>query len=157
MMGDGTQMISINVYTLKQFKDKEAPCNLANSIIRTPRDAYAIIQNALDLEHESSEHFGILTLNTKNGVAGLHVIAIGTLYAALIHPREVFKAAIMNNAASLICFHNHPSGDPTPSQADIELTDRLTEAGEIVGIEVKDHIIIGDGTFQSLLKYRAVS
>lgn len=75
---------------------------------------------------------------------------MGSLNAAIVHPREVFRAAIKCSSASLICAHNHPSGDPTPSPEDIKLTKRLLEAGEIVGIEVLDHVVIGDGKFVSL-------
>ena len=144
-------MITINIYTLKQFKEKGARYDLDNKVVRSPNDAYRIIEMVLDLEHEATEKFGILTLNTKNAIAGVHVLSIGSLNSAIVHPREVFKAAILNNAASLICFHNHPSGNPEPSQEDISLTRRLVEAGEILGIEVLDHIIIGDeGRFISL-------
>lgn len=143
-------MLTINIYSLKQVKEKGARYDLASKVIRSPDDAYRIIQTVLDLEQEASEKFGILTLNTKNAVAGVHVLSIGSLNAAIVHPREVFKAAILNNAASLLCFHNHPSGDPTPSQEDITLTRRLIEAGEIIGIELLDHIIIGDSRYISM-------
>lgn len=75
---------------------------------------------------------------------------MGSLNASIVHPREVFRAAIKCSSASLVCAHNHPSGDPTPSPEDISLTTRLVEAGQIVGIEVLDHLIIGDGSFVSL-------
>lgn len=75
---------------------------------------------------------------------------MGSLNASIVHPREVFRAAIKCSSASLVCAHNHPSGDPTPSPEDISLTARLVEAGQIVGIDVLDHLIIGDGSFVSL-------
>jgi DNA repair protein RadC len=75
---------------------------------------------------------------------------MGSLNASIVHPREVFRAAIKRSSASIICVHNHPSGDPTPSPEDIQLTHRLVEAGSIIGIEVLDHIIIGDFKFVSL-------
>ncbi|MCP1312115.1 RadC family protein [Paenibacillus tyrfis] len=143
-------MITINIYTVKQFKEKSAKYDLSSRAIRSPQDAYNIVQSVLDLEHEACEKFGILTLNTKNFVAGLHVLSVGNLNSTIVHPREVFKAAILNNAASLVCFHNHPSGDPTPSQEDINSTLRLIEAGQILGIEVLDHVIIGEKRFVSL-------
>ena len=96
------------------------------------------------------ECFVVLCLNTKNEPTNLSVVAIGALNKAIIHPREVFKTAILSNAASIICAHNHPSGDSTPSQADIDLTHRLYEAGELIGIKVLDHLVIGDGEFTSL-------
>jgi DNA repair protein RadC len=85
-----------------------------------------------------------LCLNTKNKVAGAHIISQGSLSASIVHPREVFKAALLNNSASIILAHNHPSGDPEPSREDVETTKRLVEAGEILGIRVLDHVIIGE-------------
>ncbi|MEF2246455.1 JAB domain-containing protein [Paenibacillus sp. IITD108] len=143
-------MITINLYKVKQVKEKGARYDLESKIIRSPQDAYNIITTVLDLENEAVEHFGILTLNTKNAIAGVHVISIGTLNTTLVHPREVFKSAILNNAASLVCFHNHPSGCPSPSPEDINLTKKLIEAGSIIGIDVLDHIIVGDDRFTSL-------
>ena len=78
------------------------------------------------------------------------MVSVGTLNKAIVHPREVFKTAILSNAASIMAFHNHPSGETTPSQQDIQLTNRLYEAGELLGIKLLDHLIIGDGTFTSL-------
>ncbi len=85
-----------------------------------------------------------MTLNTKNNITGINVVSIGSLNSSLVHPREVFKAAILGNAAAIILAHNHPSGDPSPSPEDLEITRRLVEAGKILGIEVLDHVIIGD-------------
>lgn len=142
-------MKSINFYSLKQVKEKSARYDLESKFIRKPEDARNIIHQALDLESEANEKFVILTLNTKNVVVGIHIISVGTLNSALVHPREVFKAALLNNAASIICAHNHPSGDCTPSPEDIQMTKRLSEAGQIVGIEVLDHLVIGDQSFRS--------
>ncbi|MNV44920.1 hypothetical protein D3C71_1366980 [compost metagenome] len=89
-------------------------------------------------------------LNTKNHVIGQETLSMGSLNASIVHPREVFRAAIKCSSASIICAHNHPSGDPTPSPEDISLTSRLLQAGEIVGIDVLDHLIIGDSSFVSL-------
>lgn len=77
-------------------------------------------------------------------------VFIGSLNASIVHPREVYKEAIKRSAASIICIHNHPSGDPTPSREDIEVTRRLAECGRLVGIELLDHLIIGDKTYVSL-------
>ncbi|MBJ6361820.1 DNA repair protein RadC [Paenibacillus sp. MAHUQ-46] len=120
-----------------------------SKVIRSPRDAYQIIQTVLDIEHEATEVFGILTLNVKMAVAGIHVLSTGGLSSAIVHPREVFKAAILNNATSIICFHNHPSGDISPSLEDIKMTERLKDAGELMGIPLMDHVIIGDGQYFS--------
>ncbi|MBJ8111708.1 DNA repair protein RadC [Bacillus cereus group sp. N6] len=95
-------------------------------------------------------NFICLYLNTKNQVIHRQTIFIGSLNTSIVHPREVFKEAFRRAAASIICLHNHPSGDPTPSREDIEVTKRLVECGRIIGIEVLDHIIIGDHKFVSL-------
>jgi DNA repair protein RadC len=92
------------------------------------------------------EHFVVVLLNRKNAVIGMNIVAVGSLTAAVVHPREVFKPAILGNAAAIICGHNHPSGDPSPSSEDRALTARLVQAGKVLGIEVLDHVIIGDGT-----------
>ena len=78
------------------------------------------------------------------------MVSVGSLNKAIVYPREVFKKAILSNAANVLAFHNHPSGDTEPSQQDIQLTYRLVEAGELLGIKLLDHLIIGDGTFTSL-------
>ncbi len=88
------------------------------------------------------EQFHIISMNTKNGVIGTHLISTGTIDAAIVHPREVFRAAIKDSASSIILSHNHPSGDPTPSREDIAVTKRLTEVGETIGIDVLDHIVM---------------
>jgi DNA repair protein RadC len=82
-------------------------------------------------------------------VIAYHEVSRGTLDATLVHPREVFKAALLSNAASIILTHNHPSGDPTPSPDDHQLTRRLVDAGRLIGVEVLDHIIVGDGRYFS--------
>ena len=102
------------------------------------------------LEGLDREQFIIACLNTKNEPTNITVVSVGTLNKAIVHPREVFKTAILSNASSIMAFHNHPSGDTTPSQHDIELTQRLYEAGNMLGIKLVDHLIIGDGTFTSL-------
>ncbi|MEM7457252.1 MAG: DNA repair protein RadC [Planctomycetota bacterium] len=96
------------------------------------------------------EEFHIVTLDTKNQVIDTHQITVGTLDASLVHPREVFRAAIKDAASSIILVHNHPSGDPTPSPEDHAVTRRLEESGRIVGIDVLDHIVLGRGTAASI-------
>ena len=89
------------------------------------------------------EEFHIVTLDTKNQVLASHHVTTGTLDASLVHPREVFRPAIKDAASSILLAHNHPSGDPTPSREDIAVTDRLTEVGKTIGIDVLDHIVLG--------------
>ncbi|CAG7644926.1 hypothetical protein PAESOLCIP111_04847 [Paenibacillus solanacearum] len=117
-------------------------------MIRSPKDAFDILEP--ELRYSTKEHFICLFLNTKNRVLHHEIVSIGSLNAAIVHPREVFRAAIQRCSASIICAHNHPSGDSTPSPEDISLTKRLVSVGELVGIEVLDHIIIGSGNFVSL-------
>ena len=90
------------------------------------------------------EHFVVLLLNQKNRVIGVHTVSVGSLTASVVHPRETFKAAILANAAAIICGHNHPSGDCQPSKEDRAITARLVEGGKLLGIAVLDHVIIGD-------------
>lgn len=96
------------------------------------------------------EYFKVLMLNTKNEIIHIEETSIGNLNSAIVHPREVFSGAIRRCASSVILVHNHPSGNPQPSQQDVDLTARLVQAGELLGITVLDHLIIGDGIFLSL-------
>ncbi|QSF44082.1 RadC family protein [Paenibacillus tianjinensis] len=116
--------------------------------IRCPQDAAEILTE--QLRYLQKEHFVCLFLNTKNHVISQETLSMGSLNASIVHPREVFRAAMKCSSAAIICAHNHPSGDPTPSPEDIALTSRLIQAGEIVGIDVLDHLIIGDSRFISL-------
>ncbi|MBB6021417.1 DNA repair protein RadC [Paenibacillus sp. JGP012] len=118
------------------------------SEIRRPEDVYQLV--AAEMSSLPNEHFVAIMLNVKNRVISKETIGIGTLNGAIVHPRELFRRAILKNAASIICVHNHPSGDPTPSQEDIKVTKRLYDAGEIVDINVLDHIIVGVEGFVSL-------
>jgi len=96
------------------------------------------------------EHFVVLHLDAKNRLLGEEVVSVGSLTASIVHPREIFKTALKKSAASIICLHNHPSGDPAPSREDVEVTSRLVEAGQILGIDVLDHIIMGENSYFSM-------
>ena len=117
-------------------------------VVKTPEDVISLVRSRL--KGKRKEHFLALLLDTRNQLINVAEISVGSLDGSLVHPREVFKEAISATAASVIFAHNHPSGDPTASEDDIRLTKRLAEAGEIVGIDVLDHIIIGDKNFLSL-------
>ncbi|MEH6942793.1 DNA repair protein RadC [Bacillus sp. JJ722] len=123
-------------------------CYTERYVIRSPEDCANFCMN--DMRFLSQEHFVCLYLNTKNQVLHKQTIFIGSLNASIVHPREVFKEAFRRSAASIICIHNHPSGDPTPSQEDIDVTKRLIECGKIIGIDVLDHLIIGEKKYVSL-------
>ena len=130
----------INIVSIKMVK--ESSFLYQTRTISSPKDAYEMIKE--QLEGLDREQFIIACLNTKNEPTNISVVSVGTLNKAIVHPREVFKTAILSNAASIMAFHNHPSGETTPSQQDIQLTNRLYEAGELLGIKLLDHLIIGD-------------
>jgi len=117
-------------------------------IIRAPGDVAELLMARL--RYEPREHFLLVLLSTKNHVLGTPTISIGSLNASIVHPREVFRAAINHSAAAVILVHNHPSGDPSPSPEDIALTRKFVDVGKIIEIHVLDHLIIGDNKYVSL-------
>lgn len=114
----------------------------ARRAVETARDAAAVV--AGHLADVDREHFVVLMLDAQNRLLGIHTAGIGTLTAVLVSPREVFKAAVLANAASVIVGHNHPSGDPTPSAEDFAITDVLRAAGKLLDIPVLDHVVVGE-------------
>lgn len=116
-------------------------------LVTQPVNVPDIARAALERMSQDRECFLVLHIDTRNIVTGVDVVSIGSLNGSLVHSREVFKAAILGNAAGLILVHNHPSGDITPSKEDVALTKRLVDAGRLLGIEVMDHVIIGDGYY----------
>ena len=117
-------------------------------LVKSPDDVVGLVRGRL--KGKKKEHFLALLLDTRNQLIKVAEVSVGSLDGSIVHPREVFKEAISATAASVVFAHNHPSGDPTASEDDIGLTKRLAEAGKIVGIDVLDHIIIGDKNFLSL-------
>ena len=109
-----------------------------------------MVHHLKDISHLAQEVFIVLCLNTKNRLIQRHLVSLGTLNSSLVHPREVFRPAIQDGAASIVVAHNHPSGDPAPSSEDIRITRKLIEAGRQIGIGVLDHLIIGSEDFVSL-------
>lgn len=136
----------VNIVSLRVVK--ESSLLYKERRIRSPHDSYNLIKSFL--EDSDREMFVILSLDTKNQPTNIEVCHIGSLNASIVHPRECFKNALLSNANSVIAFHNHPSGDVSPSEQDLLVTDRLKEAGNILGIDLLDHIIIGDNSFISL-------
>ncbi|WP_292462645.1 DNA repair protein RadC [Methanolobus sp.] len=116
--------------------------------IRSPADVYSLLYPKM--REQKRERLVALLLDTKNQVLREEVISIGSLNANIVHPREVFKVALMESCASVILSHNHPSGDPTPSREDIAVTEKLIEGGKLLGIDVLDHVVIGEGRYVSL-------
>jgi DNA repair protein RadC len=117
-------------------------------IFKSPEDVAAVMRSKL--KGKKKEHFWVVCLDTRNRLIDWKQVSIGSLDTSIVHPREVFKEAVSASAASVIFVHNHPSGDPEPSKEDIELTKRLVKAGEIIGIDVLDHIIVCDKSYLSL-------
>jgi DNA repair protein RadC len=122
--------------------------------LRSPREAAAYLLPAFG--SRAVEHFGIVLLDSKHRVIRTTVVAIGTLNSTVVQPRDVFREAMLGSAAAIVVFHNHPSGDPGPSPDDMELTRRLTSAGRLVGIDVVDHIVLGDLRYCSLKEMGAL-
>lgn len=139
-------MNRINIVTIKMEKVKSML--VENKNVTSPKEVYKII--AEYLKGVDREHLVLLTLDTKNVITSITTISIGSLNTSIVHPREVFKTAILSNAASIILAHNHPSGDSTPSKEDINITDRIKESSKILGIDLLDHLIIGDDNYISL-------
>ena len=121
-------------------------------VLNHPREvASYLIEDMKDLRQE---WFRILLLNNRKQVLGYETVSVGTLNASLVHPRDVFEKAIRKNASTIILVHNHPSGNPSPSDEDRALTRRLTEAGALMGIEVIDHVIVGNGNYYSFKEHQ---
>ena len=120
----------------------------APKAIRGPDDVVAVVGRKLG--REQREHFLVLLLNARHEVLGKETVSIGSLNASIVHPREVFKPAVLASAASIVLVHNHPSGDPEPSEEDVSITKRLAQVGELLGISVLDHVIIASRGIASL-------
>lgn len=116
-------------------------------VFQSPEAVY--VQNR-DLAEEGREHFATLLLNARHRIIKREIISIGSLSASIVHPREVFRPAIQEGSAAIVLVHNHPSGDPTPSRDDVEITRRLVRAGNLIGIEVLDHVIVSLAAYRSL-------
>lgn len=117
--------------------------------INEASDVYKLVKN--ELCSSDREIFLSLLLTAKNTLIGVETVSIGTINGCIVSPREVFKSAILANAESIIICHNHPSGDPTPSNGDVKLTDTLVKAGELIGIDVKDHLIVSEDGYKSVM------
>jgi DNA repair protein RadC len=141
-----TKQASVPIYRVTLVREGRVPCY--DQQIRSSADASRLLHTYLaDVDRE---HFVIILLNQKNRVIGVSTVSIGSLTASIVHPREVYKSAILSNAASIICGHNHPSTDCQPSKEDRAITAKLVEAGKLLGISILDHVIIGgDGRYFS--------
>ena len=142
-----------NIFPLRQvmwrFKEVEdAPALLKNDLtIRMPEDLHTKFRFLFD--GFTTERFVVFILDSKNTVQAIEIVSEGTLNSSLVHPREVFRAAVAGLGAAIIVAHNHPSGNPEPSREDIEITRQLVEAGKILGIPIHDHIVFGRNCYTS--------
>lgn len=124
-----------------------ATATATRAVVRSPQDISSLVME--EMRYLDREQFRIVLLDAKNHVLGVRIVSVGSLSSSIVHPREIFKEAIARSSAAIILVHNHPSGDPTPSQEDVEVTRRLVEAGRLLGIEVLDHVVVGDNRFVS--------
>ena len=121
-----------------------------NSTIRSPEDVAIFARNFIRLHEQSEEYLYMICMNVKNVITSVFELSHGNVNSSIVGVREMFQKALLANAVSIIVMHNHPSGDPKPSREDVEVTKRMVEAGKIIGVEVLDHIIVGDTSFSSL-------
>jgi DNA repair protein RadC len=138
--------MNISVFRVSLIKDQVIPY-AKSSLILTPLDVYELVTEYL--QGTDREHFIAIFLDSRSAVIGITTVSIGTLTESLVHAREVFKGAILANAASLIIAHNHPSGDHHASDVDMSVTTKLKDAGRLLGIPLEDHVVIGDASFTS--------
>ena len=144
-----TQTMKLRELTIRYAvrKDQDGQPILVGRTLSRPSESAAALMAVL--QDEPAEVFAILCLTTKHRVIAYHEVGRGTLDSVLVNPREVFKAALLANAAAIVATHNHPSGDPTPSPDDLDVTRRLAAAGDVLGIPLLDHIIVGDARYFS--------
>ena len=138
-----------SIYELKVIREKRE-VSFPTREYRSSAEVYHAFKQRYDQEYR--EEFLVLLLNAKNKLVGYHSVSIGSATSTLVHPREVFAAVCACNAAAIILVHNHPSGDPTPSPEDLQITKRLREIGELFGIQVLDHIIVGCNCYISFVE-----
>lgn len=141
-------------YKLTVVKESSSKYEISN-IISSPKDIVNVLTHVLKIQEEAEEIFVLITLDTKNKITGIFEVSRGSIDSSIVHPREVLKRALLNNSANIVVAHNHPSEDPTPSKNDINITLRLKEASDLIGINLLDHVIIGGSRYCSL-KEKAV-
>ncbi len=140
---------STMMYELKVVRERRPEYRRPQTIMRSSVEVYELFRSRF--ERSDREEFIVVLLDAKNRMIGFHVVSVGSLTSSLVHPREVFKIAILGNAASVVLVHNHPSGDPTPSAEDQSITQRLIDLGTVLGIRILDHSVVGDGRYVSFV------
>lgn len=145
-------MVNISTLNLRVIKETSCRYDIDSKIISSPKEAVRVFNEVYNLNERAEEILVLMTLDTKNKVTGMFQVSQGAIDMSIVHPREIFKRALLQNAASIMIAHNHPSGDPKPSKDDINITIRLQQAGDIIGIKLLDHIVIGsdNNTFLSM-------
>ena len=145
-------MENIQIVSIKMVKEKNL--EYGDAQISSPKDCADIFKKFIgDYDREA---LAVLSLDTKNKINSITVASLGSVNSSIVHPREIFKTAILSNASSIIISHNHPSGNPSPSKEDISITSRLKECGRILGIELLDHIIVGEDNNYISLKEKGL-
>ena len=145
-----TRLENIDIVRVMLLKDSKSPYRTQR--VTKSADVVNVAKNFL--AGQDREVFITINIDNSNRINSIHVVSVGTLDATIIHPREVFKSAILSNAHSIILAHNHPSGNPNPSDNDNQITCKLFGCGDVLGIEVLDHIIIGDGEYSHCMKFK---
>lgn len=151
-------MVRITKYKTRLTEDKKVTLEKEVSvnrpdlsvIIRSPEDVYILAKDFIRLHEESEEYLYMACLNTKNKVTSVFELSHGNVNSSIVGIREMFQKALLANAVSIIVMHNHPSGDCSPSREDVNITKKMKEAGDLIGIEVLDHIIVGENNYCSL-------
>lgn len=133
--------IRVPVVKIQMVRERTMPYE-ESALISSPDEAAQLMRAYLG--DADREHFVVLMLNTKHRVNAIHTVSVGSISATIVHPREVLKVAILSNAAAIVVGHNHPSGDPKPSEEDLSITQRLVQACRIIGIELLDHVVVGN-------------
>ena len=146
---NGPVRMKVQVVRLEMVRERDM--TYAANAVNNPHIAVELLRSFIG--PADREHFVLLALDNKNKPVLLNAVSVGILNASVVHPREVFKAAIIANAAAVIVAHNHPSGDVTPSPEDREVTDRLKKAGELLGIELMDSLVVSDQTYFSFWEH----
>ena len=134
--------MNISLYGLRVVRESTHRYDFEGRAISNPDDAVEMLCEIFELDQLAEEHLVMLCLNTKHKIVGAFTVSVGTISQSMVHPREIFKRAIVQNSASILLAHNHPSGDPTPSSDDYTVTTRLAECSKLLGIEMIDHLII---------------
>lgn len=142
-------MANISFFSLKVVKEKSVRYNIDRHIT-SPQALYNVATQVIEIQDQAEESMWMITTDVKCNLTGLFEVSRGTINASIVHPREIYKRAILQNASSIALIHNHPSGDPTPSAEDVSITKRISEAGTLMGIQLIDHLVIGDGNYRSM-------